>query len=146
MAFNRSAEILKDYLAILDQHLNDVVEGREDKMLELKEIAARLFIHPTHLSNTIKEYTGHHPCYFYEEKLVIIAKNLLKDPRNSIAEVARRLTYDPSNFTKWFKVYAGLSPKEYRRQLDETSEIGSNSLPVDPIASLAERQKTRAAW
>jgi AraC-like DNA-binding protein len=119
MAFNRSAEILKDYLTILDQHLKDVVEGREDEMLELKEIAARLFIHPTHLSNTIKEYTGHHPCYFYEEKLLIVAKGLLKDPRNSIAEVARRLTYDPSNFTKWFKVYAGISPKEYRKQLDE---------------------------
>jgi AraC-like DNA-binding protein len=119
MLFNRSAEIFKDFLAIIDQHLQDVLDGETDKMLELQDIAARLFIHPTHLSNVIKEYTGHHPCHFYEEKILVIAKDLLKDPHNSIADVARRLTYDPSNFTKWFKTYGGMSPSAYRKQLDE---------------------------
>lgn len=119
MPFNRSAEILKDYLAIIDQHLQDVLDGNTDTMFELKDIAARLFIHPTHLSNVVKEYTGHHPCYFYEKKILTIARDLLKDPRYSIADVARRLTYDPSNFTKWFKTYAGISPSAYRKQLDE---------------------------
>jgi AraC-like DNA-binding protein len=117
MLFNRSAEILKDYLAILDQHLQDVLDGKMDKMFELQDIAALLFIHPTHLSNVIKEYTGHHPCYFYEQKILQVAKELLKDPRHSIADVARMLTYDPSNFTKWFKTYGGTSPSAYRKQL-----------------------------
>ena len=117
MLFKRSAEIHKDYLAILDQHLQDVLDGKTDKMFELQDIAALLFIHPTHLSNVIKEYTGHHPCYFYEQKILQIAKELLKDPRHSIADVARMLTYDPSNFTKWFKVYGGTSPSAYRKQL-----------------------------
>ena len=117
MLFNRSAEILKDYLAILDQHLQDVLDGKTDKMFELQEIAALLFIHPTHLSNVIKEYTGYHPCYFYEQKILQVAKELLKDPRYSIADVARMLTYDPSNFTKWFKTYGGTSPSAYRKQL-----------------------------
>lgn len=121
MHFNRSAEIFQNYLAILDQHLKDILDGKEDKMFELQEIAARLFIHPTHLSNVIKEYTGHHACYFYEEKILLVAKELLKDPRNSIADVARKLTYDPSNFTKWFKAYAGLMPSAYRKQLDQLS-------------------------
>lgn len=127
MPFNRSAEILKDYLAIIDQHLKDVVDGNVDTMFELQDIAARLFIHPTHLSNVIKEYTGYHPCHFYEQKILIIAKDLLKDPHNSIADVARRLTYDPSNFTKWFKTYAGTSPSAYRKQLDEPA------LPVHTV-------------
>ncbi|HEY6900450.1 MAG TPA: AraC family transcriptional regulator [Puia sp.] len=119
MHFNRSAEILHNYLAVLDQHLKDILDGRADKMFELQEIAALLFIHPTHLSNVIKEYTGHHPCYFYEEKILVVAKDLLKDPHNSIADVARKLTYDPSNFTKWFKVYGGVSPSAYRKQLEQ---------------------------
>lgn len=118
MYLNRSAEILQNYLAVIDQHLKDVLEGRASKMFELQEIAALLFIHPTHLSNVIKEYTGHHPCYYYEEKILVIAKELLGDSRNSIADVARVLTYDPSNFTKWFKVYAGISPSAYRKQLE----------------------------
>jgi AraC-like DNA-binding protein len=117
MLFTRSAEILKDYLAILDQHLQDVLDGKADQMFELQDIAALLFIHPTHLSNVIKEYTGHHPCYFYEQKILQVAKELLKDPRHSIADVARMLTYDPSNFTKWFKTYGGTSPSAYRKQL-----------------------------
>jgi AraC-like DNA-binding protein len=117
MLFKRSAEIHKDYLAILDGHLQDVLDGKTDQMFELQDIAALLFIHPTHLSNVIKEYTGHHPCYFYEQKILQIAKELLKDPRHSIADVARMLTYDPSNFTKWFKTYGGTSPSAYRKQL-----------------------------
>lgn len=113
----RSEEIFKDYLRLLDQHLEDILDGSAEEMFELREIAARLFIHPTHLSNVIKDLTGEHPCFFYEHKILDIAKNLLQDPDNSINEVARRLTYDPSNFTKWFKTYAGISPSQYRKQL-----------------------------
>lgn len=113
----RSEEIFKDYLRILDQHLEDVLDGSAEEMMELREIAARLFIHPTHLSNVIKDLTGKHPCFFYEHKILDIAKKLLQDPDNSINEVARKLTYDPSNFTKWFKTYAGISPSQYRKQV-----------------------------
>jgi len=113
----RSEEIFKDYLRLLDRHLGDVLNGSAEEMMELREIASRLFIHPTHLSNVIKDLTGKHPCFFYEHKILDIAKDLLQDPDNSINEVARRLTYDPSNFTKWFKTYAGISPSQYRKQL-----------------------------
>jgi AraC-like DNA-binding protein len=113
----RSEEIFKDYLRLLDRHLEDVVAGDVEEMFELREIASRLFIHPTHLSNVIKDLTGKHPCFFYEHKILDIAKALLQNPDNSINEVARRLTYDPSNFTKWFKTYAGISPSQYRKQL-----------------------------
>lgn len=119
----RSEEIFKDYLRLLDQHLGEVLDGSAEEMLELREIAARLFIHPTHLSNVIKDFTGKHPCFFYEQKILEIAKNLLQDPNNSINEVARRLTYDPSNFTKWFKTYAGMSPSQYRKQWKLALEV-----------------------
>ncbi len=113
----RNAEIFEKFLAVIDRHLEDVLDGTIDKMFELQDIAERLFIHPTHLSNVIKAHTGKHPCYFYEEKILVIAKGLLADHRNSIADVARKLTYDPSNFTKWFKTYGKMSPSAYRKQL-----------------------------
>ncbi|GGB12933.1 helix-turn-helix domain-containing protein [Puia dinghuensis] len=115
MLLKRSAEIFNNYLAVIDEHLEDILTGNADEMFELRDIAKRLFIHPTHLSNVIKEYTGKHPCYFYEQKILAVAKRLLADSSQSIAAVARRLTYDPSNFTKWFRTYAGVSPSEYRR-------------------------------
>lgn len=117
MAFNRSEEIFQNYLAVIDQHLIDLVAGNDLKMLEMQDLAAKLFIHPTHLSNVVKELTGKHPCFFYEEKILKVAKDLLKEPRYSIAEVARMLDFDPSNFTKWFKMFAGMRPSEYRKQL-----------------------------
>jgi len=117
----RSEEIFRDYLHLLDRHLEDVLNGTAEEMFELRDIAARLFIHPTHLSNVVKDLTGKHPCFFYEQKILDIAKDLLQNPDYSINAVARRLTYDPSNFTKWFKTFAGVSPSQYRKQLKEAT-------------------------
>lgn len=114
---SRNEEIYQTYLTLIDQHLQDILDGATDKMWEMRDFAKHLFIHPTHLSNVIKEHTGHHPCYFYEEKLLIIAKDLLQDSRYSVADIAQRMTYDPSNFTKWFKAFEGMTPSQYRAQL-----------------------------
>jgi len=114
---SRSEEIFENYLTALDRALQNLLDKKIDRMPELQDIAGELFIHPTHMSNVIKKLTGHHPCYFYELKILDIAKGLLNDSRHSIADVAIILTYDPSNFTKWFKTYAGMSPSQYRKQL-----------------------------
>ncbi|HTH30731.1 MAG TPA: helix-turn-helix domain-containing protein [Lacibacter sp.] len=123
---SRSEEIFEKYLQLIDEHLQHVLDGKVDEMLELHEIAGRLFIHPTHLSNVIKNLTGKHPCYFYERKILEAAKSLLDNKQHSIADVARILTYDPSNFTKWFKSYAGIKPSQYRKQLLQKYTEASN--------------------
>ncbi|PSL30924.1 helix-turn-helix domain-containing protein [Chitinophaga ginsengisoli] len=112
---SRKEEIYRDYLRLVDEHLADIVAERTDKMNELRDFAEALFIHPTHLSNVIKEHTGYHPCFFYEEKLLKLAKELLLDNKRSVADVAYLLTYDPSNFTKWFKSFEGITPTQFRR-------------------------------
>ncbi|UPK72020.1 helix-turn-helix domain-containing protein [Chitinophaga filiformis] len=112
---SRKEEIYRDFLRLLDEHLADIVAERTDSMKELRDFAEALFIHPTHLSNVIKEHTGYHPCYFYEEKLLKLAKDLLLDNKRSVADVAYLLTYDPSNFTKWFKSFEGVTPSQFRR-------------------------------
>ena len=110
----RQNEITTDYLAVLETHLKDIVSQKVTKMLEVRDFASMLFIHPTHLSNTIKLTTGKSPCDFYEEKIVVISKNLLEQNKLSIADIATLLTYDPSNFTKFFKRFVGQTPKQYR--------------------------------
>jgi AraC-like DNA-binding protein len=114
---SRNEEILQHYLAVIDTHLEDLLSGRTDKMYELQDIAAHLFIHPTHLSTVIKQHTGHHPCFFYEHKILEQAKKLLQNKQYSVADVAYTLTYDPSNFTKWFKAFEGITPSQYRQQI-----------------------------
>jgi len=113
----RQHEITADYLKELDKHILDIVEGRAEKMFEIRDIAGILHIHPTHLTNTVKLTTGNHPCSYYEEKILSVAKKMLAENKTSIAEIARQLTYDPSNFTKFFKRFAGQTPKQFREEI-----------------------------
>lgn len=112
----RQKEIVKNYLVQLDKHINDLRNGKAENTFEIKDFADMLHIHPTHLSNTINEVLQQSPCDLYENKLVNLAKELLKDTNLPIAEIARQLFFDPSNFTKHFKRYAGTTPKQYRNE------------------------------
>jgi len=125
--FARQHEIAADYLIELDKHLADIVSGRATEMFEVRDFAEILHVHPTHFSNTIKAATGHSPCFFFEERLMEISKSMLQNVGMPISEIARVLTYDPSNFTKFFKHFSGQTPKQYReayfQSLAEKKEI-----------------------
>jgi AraC family transcriptional regulator of adaptative response / methylphosphotriester-DNA alkyltransferase methyltransferase len=111
---SRKKQIAKQYLQELDKHIQSLKKGEEDTALQIKDFAALLHIHPIHLSNTIKEVTGESTCEHYENRLLKVAKELLVETDLSIATIARQLTYDPSNFTKFFKTYTGTTPKKFR--------------------------------
>lgn len=124
----RQHEITGDFLKAVDQHLDDLLQHKVMDMMEIRDFADQLHIHPTHLSNTIKLTTGRAPCDFFEEKIMRIAKEMLRNSAVSVAEIATQLTFDPSNFTKFFKRFEGITPKQYRegllmKQYKEKSEI-----------------------
>jgi AraC-like DNA-binding protein len=119
----RQHEITADFLIAVDKHLDDIMENRVMDMMEIRDFADDLHIHPTHLSNTIKLTTGKAPCYFFEEKIMNIAKKLLQDTSVPIAEIASQLTFDPSNFTKFFKRFEGITPKQYREEMFISSPL-----------------------
>jgi AraC family transcriptional regulator of adaptative response / methylphosphotriester-DNA alkyltransferase methyltransferase len=96
----RQHEIFADYLRELDKHLEDIVHERIVDMFEIRDFAEILHIHPTHLTNTIKLTTGKPPCFFFEEKIMAIAKDMIQQHK-PIKEVAFKLTFDASNFTKF---------------------------------------------
>ncbi|MBB3054485.1 helix-turn-helix domain-containing protein [Mucilaginibacter gotjawali] len=117
---SRKAEILAQFKQILDSHLDDFIAGRIEKMYELKQIASIIGLHPVHLSKVIKLETGHHACYFYEQRILLEAKKLLADKTLAIGAIAHRLDYDISNFTKFFKRFMGITPTLYRKTLETT--------------------------
>ncbi len=110
----RQKQIVQQYLQLLDAHMQEMKNGTAEKALEIRDFASKLFVHPVHLSNTIKEVTGQSTCDLYEMRLLAIAKELLLTTTHSIASIARQMTYDPSNFTKFFKNYTGVTPKVFR--------------------------------
>jgi len=114
----RPEEITKDFNQILDNHLEKIVQGETDVYLEIQDLANMMHIHPTHLSNTIKEVTGKAPCDICNEKTIDIAKNLLQNSELTIAEIAYKLTFEPTNFTKYFKKHTGQTPSQFRKKSD----------------------------
>ncbi|MBL7744602.1 MAG: helix-turn-helix transcriptional regulator [Chitinophagaceae bacterium] len=110
----RKKEIVQQYLTELDRHIAGLKAGIVEKTLEIRDFASLLHVHPGHLSNTIKEVTGRSTCDHYEERLLKISKELLLSTTLPISQIAAQLTYDPSNFTKFFKEYTGITPKKFR--------------------------------
>lgn len=116
----RSAEITRKYFEFLDRHVEDVVSGKELDFLTLNQIAQHLAVSHTHLSDTVQKEKGQHPCHFYDAKIIEKAKELLGQPDFSIAQIAARLTYDPSNFSKFFKKWTGVTPGSFRKSINKT--------------------------
>ncbi|MCW3464583.1 helix-turn-helix domain-containing protein [Chitinophaga nivalis] len=113
---SRQAEITQQFITAVNKHIDSILDGSTDHMYHIKDIARIMFIHPVHLSNTIKLHTGHAPCYYFEKKLMEEAKNMLADDQLTITDIATRLTFDNSNFTKFFKRFEGVTPSAYRQQ------------------------------
>jgi AraC family transcriptional regulator, regulatory protein of adaptative response / methylphosphotriester-DNA alkyltransferase methyltransferase len=110
----RQKEIVNNYILQLDKHIADLKKGAADKTFEINEFADLLHIHPTHLSNTLSQVLGQSPCDLYEQRLIKVAKELLQETNLPIGNIARQLFYDPSNFTKFFKHFEGVTPKQFR--------------------------------
>ncbi|MGJ1195657.1 helix-turn-helix domain-containing protein [Sphingobacterium spiritivorum] len=110
----RGVEITLKYFDFLDYHVEDVINGRTDEFMELNQIASVLAVSHKHLTDTIQKEKGNHPCHFYDEKIIEKAKALLTETTLPVAHIAMKLTYDPSNFSKFFKKWTGMTPGNFR--------------------------------
>lgn len=113
---SRTEEVATAYLDFLDRHLQNLIDGTETEMLELNQIAQQLFVSKQYLCEIMQDKYGNHPCHFYDQKILDIAKGQLRTTGLAIADIASQLTYDPSNFSKFFKKYVGITPGAYRKQ------------------------------
>ncbi|ANI90438.1 Helix-turn-helix domain-containing protein [Parapedobacter composti] len=112
----RSKEITENYFQFLDNHIEDVVLGKTEEFMEINQIASALFISHKHLTDTVQKETGSHPCHFYDLKILDEAKKMLLETDKTISEIAKILTYDPSNFSKFFKKFIGQTPGQFRKE------------------------------
>lgn len=86
-------------------------------LLTVNEAASRLRVHPHYLSDVVKKYTGKTALQHIRERTLIEAQTLLRNTELTVAEVGYKLLFeDPSNFTKFFKSLAGVTPRAYREQ------------------------------
>lgn len=100
---SRSKEISEQYLWFLDRHIEDVLSAKTADFMSLNQIASELAVSHKHLIAVIQHEFGRHPSYFYDVRIIKVIKEILLKEEVSIAEVARKFTCDPSNFSKFFK-------------------------------------------
>lgn len=118
--FHRKDEITSDFLQLVEVHIAELLSGKISKRYSASDFAAKLFIHPRHLSNTIKLTINVSPCDIMEERLVLEANKMLAGNKMPVAEIAAKLGYtEATNFTKFYKGMTGQTPLQYRKQVLE---------------------------
>ena len=104
----RKHEIATEFFNLLDQHIDDIVNGRINYVFRIKDFAEQLSLNASHLSNIIKLVAKRSPIDFLEERLVAEAEIMLSETNLTIAEIAQKLTFqDPKAFEKLFTRVTG---------------------------------------
>lgn len=101
------------------QIINTTLEYIDDNIKDasLESIAIKVNMSPSYLSRIIKEKSGKNFSTYLLEARMKKAANLLKGIDYRHYEIAFMVGYDnPKNFSRAFKQYYGISPKEFRDQ------------------------------
>ena len=103
-------EILWKFLGLISKHIKS-----ERSLLFY---ANRLYVTPKYLTQTVKKLTGKTAGKYIDDLVIVEAKNLLRDPSLTIAQVADLLYFsDQFFFSKFFKRYTGITPSDYRKSV-----------------------------
>lgn len=94
------------------------IEGHYSEDITLNKMSDILYVHPTYLCKLFKEKTGENFIDYLIRVRVEKAKQLLSDLSLKIYEISEMVGYESSKyFSKVFKEFVGVTPKEYRDSL-----------------------------
>lgn len=100
------------------------VRNHYQEPLSLSIVADEFHLSSGYFSAIFKKELGQNFTDFVNEYRISIAKNHLKEGDMSITEICEAVGYvDQCYFSKIFKKYAGVSPKEYRRIFDKSAPV-----------------------
>ncbi|AEW00569.1 AraC family transcriptional regulator [Niastella koreensis] len=103
------------------QELKDLIQDHIDTNLSLKELSKDLSINPSYLSREFSKHFNNLSFGEYIRKQRIEkAMELMATPTYSLTEIAYLTGFsDQSHFTRIFKKHNGISPSEYRKNIDK---------------------------
>lgn len=84
---------------------------------KISDVAKYVGLHRSYLTNLFKAKMGISPQEYLMQCKLQQACKLLEETNNPIQEISRQIGYDnPLTFSKTFKSFYGVSPREYRQQ------------------------------
>lgn len=107
-----------DEMAIV-KNMKEYVYLHYREKIDLQSIAGKLYMHPVYLSKVFKQETGENFTDFLVRYRMNISKNLMKNMKYDLVEIARMVGYeDYTYFYKVFKKVIGIAPIEYRKSIE----------------------------
>ena len=104
----------------LISQLKDYISEHFAEHLTLEKISEQFFISKSSLSHIFKKETGLSPIQYIIQRRIGEAQSLLVETSLQIQEIEFRLGFnDSAHFSKMFKKYVGVTPKEYRKHFSE---------------------------
>lgn len=101
-------ELATKFKLLVDQHKHE--------FQSLSFFSDQMGISERTLSTISKKYLQETPANFIHQARVLEAKRLLSNTHLAIKEIAYKLGFDQATyFTKYFKKYTGLTPKDFQR-------------------------------
>lgn len=109
---------------IVSKTLDFLNTNYSDPNLTLKTLSDYLHVNPSYLSRIIKQKTGTSCIDFLTSLRVSNAIKLMETGEQYVNDIGRRVGFmDPYYFSKVFKKYAHISPKDYIRQLESKKSV-----------------------
>ena len=102
-------------------HFHECLVNHFRESREVRYYARELSLSPKYFGSIIKQETGVSAGEWIARYVVIRAKTLLRySPELTIQQIADQLGFpDATTFTRYFKTNAGLSPKDYRENVQK---------------------------
>lgn len=101
-----------DRIDMVLRHINDNIH----KNIPNGELAQICHLHPNHFVRFFKEKTGQTPANYIKRCKMDTARRLLDKTDLNISEIMARVGFDDmSYFSKQFKLFYAMSPREYRK-------------------------------
>lgn len=107
----------------LTERVNAIIETEYQKDIGLDYIGEKVNLSPAYLSFLYKQECGVNIIRHLSDYRMTKAKELLAGTNMKITEIAGHCGYDnPSYFNRLFKNLTGMTPKQYREQLERTGD------------------------
>lgn len=114
---DRHSHIVKSFKQLLEQQFMGLTVTNKEYTYRILNYAMDLNLHPNYLNAVIKSKTGKTVNQWITERILSMAKTLLKNTDLSSKEIGYRLGYsEPTHFSRFFKKHTQLSPHQYRKK------------------------------
>lgn len=114
---NAGLRLTNAFTKLFDKDFETLQQFKNVTIKPLGEYAKLLNVSQNHLNDTVRVVSGKTPGTLIRERIVKEASQLLIHTKLSIAEICFLLNFeDPSYFTRFFKRYTGMTPKQQREK------------------------------